>query len=78
MIQKISKMAGVKLTIGRILLIGIYWYQTTNGRFIHCHLFMHYHKGGLTIRPMRIYKEIRKLHLKLHLKNITSKIYAKS
>ena len=34
---------------------------------------MHFHKGGLTIDLM-----IRQLHLKLHLKKIKSKIYAKS
>ena len=35
---------------------------------------------GLMVKPpdMRIYKQVRKLNLKLHLKNITSKIYAKS
>ena len=41
---------------------------------------MHSHKGGLTIdltTLMRMYKQIRKLHLKLPLKKITSKIYAK-
>ena len=42
---------------------------------------MHSHNVGLTIdltTLMRMYKQIRKLHLKLHLKKITSKIYAKS
>ena len=77
MLQKVLKMTGVKLTIGRLSLIGIYWYQSTN-RFIISHLFMYSHKGGLTIDLMIIYKQIWKLHLKLHLKTITSKIYAKS
>ena len=51
---------------------------------IHSHWFIHSHKGGLTIvlmvKPplMKMYKQIRKLNLKLHLKKITSKIYAKS
>ena len=47
---------------------------------------MHFHKVWFYHRPydqtivMKIYKQIRKLHLKLHLKKITSKskIYAKS
>ena len=43
MLQKVIKMTGVKLIVGRRLLIGIYWYQSTNRRFIH------FHKGGLTI-----------------------------
>ena len=45
-LQEIFKMTGVKLTIG-ISLIGIYSYQSSN-RFINSHLFMHYHKDGLT------------------------------
>ena len=39
MLQKVIKITGVKLTVGRHLLIGIYWYQSTNRRFIHSHLF---------------------------------------
>ena len=42
---------------------------------------MHFHLSGLSIDQttlMKIYKQIRKLRLKLHLKKITSKIYAKS
>ena len=84
MLQKVSRMTEVKLRIGRLLLIGIYWYQSTNRRFIHSHLFIHSHKSGLTIglmvKPplMRIYKKIKQLNLKLHLTKITSKIYAKS
>ena len=35
---------------------------------------MHFHKGGSTIDLMRMYKQIWKLHLR----KITSKIYAKS
>ena len=76
-------MTGFKLTIGRLLLTDIYWYQSAN-RFIHSHLFIHSHKGGLTIalmaKPpvMERYKQIRKLNIELHLKMITSKIYAKS
>ena len=48
------------------------------------HLFIHSHKGGLNISLMvklpymRIYKQIRKLNLKLHLPKITSKTHAKS
>ena len=49
MLQRVIKMSGVKLTVGRLLLIGIYWYQSTNRRFIHSHLFIHSHKGGVTI-----------------------------
>ena len=51
---------------------------------MHSHLFIHSHKGGLTIgltvKPplMRMYKQVRKLNVKLHLKKITSKVYAKS
>ena len=45
-------LTGVKLTIGRLLLIGIYWYWSTNRRFIHSHLFMYLHKGCLTIGLM--------------------------
>ena len=73
-------MTGFKLAIGRILLIDIYWYQSTNRRFIHSHLFLHSHNGGLTVgllvKPplMKMYKQIRKLNLKLHLKRIVSKI----
>ena len=79
----------LELRVGRLLLIGICWYQWTNRRFVHSHLFIHSHKGGLTIdlifKPplVRIYEQIRqlnlKLHLRLHLKpKITSKIYSKS
>ena len=50
-LQKVFKMTEVKLTIGRLSLIGIYWYQWNN-RFINCCLFMHSHKGGLTIDVM--------------------------
>ena len=44
---------------------------------------MHSPKSGWTIDlmikpPLRECKQIRKLHLKLHLKKITSKIYDKS
>ena len=39
---------GVKVTICRVSLIGIYWYQSTN-KFTNSHLFMHSHKGGLNI-----------------------------
>ena len=39
------------LSIGRLSLIGTYWYQSIN-RFINSHLFMHFHKGGLSIDPM--------------------------
>ena len=82
-LQKVFKMTEVKLTISRLSLIGIYWYQSAN-RFINSNLFMHSCKGSLSIdllikiTLMRMYKQIRKLHLKLHLKKITSKIYAKS
>ena len=42
---------------------------------------MHSYKGGLSIDDqttlIRMYKQIRKLQLKLHLKKITSNIYAK-
>ena len=41
---------------------------------------MHSHEGGWNIDDqttlIRMYKQIRKLHLKLHLKKTTSKIYA--
>ena len=47
MFQKVFQMAGVKLTISRLLLKGIYWYQSANRRFIYSHLFIHSqsHKG---------------------------------
>ena len=51
-VNKVFKMTGVKLTIGRFLLKGIYWYQSTNRRFIHSHLFIHSHKGDLAIGLM--------------------------
>ena len=69
-------MTGSKLTIGRLWLIVIYWYQSTNWRFIHSHIFTRSHKGGLTIGLMvktplaEMYKQIRKLNLKLQLKKI--------
>ena len=84
MLHKVFKMIGVKLTIRRLLLIVIYWYQSTYRRFIHSHLLVHSQKGGLImflmVEPplMRMYKQIRKLFLKLHLKKITSEIYANS
>ena len=46
--NKVFMMTGVKLTIGKILLKDIYWYQSTNIRFINSHLFIHSHEGGLT------------------------------
>ena len=49
MLWKVIKITGVKLTVARRLLIGIYWYQSTNRRFLHSHLFIHSLKGGLTI-----------------------------
>ena len=49
MLQKFIKMTGVKLTVGRRLPRGIYWYQSTNRRFMHYHLIIYSHKGGLTI-----------------------------
>ena len=43
---------------------------------------MHSYKGGWSIDDQttlkRMYKQIRKLRLKLHLKTIVSKMYAKS
>ena len=45
------KTTGVKLAIGRLSLISIYWFQSTN-RFINSHLFMHSHKGGLNMDLM--------------------------
>ena len=45
-------------------------------------MFIHSHKGDLTIGIMvkptliKMNKQIRKLNLKLHLKKVTSKIYA--
>ena len=39
------------LTIGRISLIGIYWYQSIN-RFINSHFLMYFDKGGLAIDPI--------------------------
>ena len=50
-LQKVFKMTGVKLTICRVSLIGIYWYQSGN-RFVNSHLFMHSQKGGLSIDLM--------------------------
>ena len=43
MLQKVFKMTGVTLTIGRLLLKDIYWYQTSSRRFIHSRLFIHSH-----------------------------------
>ena len=78
MLQKVFKMTEVKLTIAILLQISIYWYQSTNRRFIHSH------KGAFTIglilnTPppiMRMYKQIRKLNLKFHLKKVIFKISA--
>ena len=39
MLQKGFKMTGFKLIIGRLLLIGIYWLQANNRRFMHYHTF---------------------------------------
>ena len=69
MLEKVFKMTGVKLTIGRLTLIGIYWYQSTNW-FINFYLFMHFHKGGSTIDlmiklPLREFiNKFEKQHLK--------------
>ena len=49
MLENFFKMTEVQLTIGKLLLIGIYWYQSTSIRFIHSHLFIHSHKDGFTI-----------------------------
>ena len=49
MFQKVFKITWVKLTIGILLLIGIYWYQSTSRRFINTHMSIHSHKGSLTI-----------------------------
>ena len=64
-LQKVFSMTKVKLTKGRLLLIGIYWYQSSNRRFIHSHLFIHSHKGGFIISYdqttlMRMHKQLRK------------------
>ena len=37
MLQKGFKMTGFKLIIGRLLMIGIYWLQANNRRFMHYH-----------------------------------------
>ena len=50
-LQNVFKMNGVKLTICRLSLIGIYWYHSTN-RVVNSHLFMHSHKVGLSIDLM--------------------------
>ena len=39
MLQKGFKMTGFKLIIGRLLLIGIYWLQANNRKFMHYHTF---------------------------------------
>ena len=72
-------MTRVKLTIGRLSLIGIYWYHLTN-TFINSNLFIWilslvwpYISYDRTIL-IRMYKQIRKLYLKLHQKKITSKL----
>ena len=69
------------------------WSQVNNRQtFTDKHLLIPINSEGLYIQGwfdhrsdvlyqnplMRIYKQIRKLHLKLYLKEITSKIYAKS
>ena len=51
-LQRVFKMTGVKLTIGRFLLISIYLYQSTNRRFTNSHLFIYFDKGGFTIGLM--------------------------
>ena len=51
MFQKVFTMTGIKLTIGRLSLIGIYWYKWAN-RFINSYLIMHSNKDGLTIGLM--------------------------
>ena len=50
-IQRFSRWLESKLTMCRVSLIGTYWYQSTN-RFINSYLFMHSHKGGLSIDLM--------------------------
>ena len=76
-LQKVFKITEVKLTTSRLSLIGIYLYQSAN-RVINSNLLMHSHRGSLSIDLMiktilmRMYKQIRKLHLT----KITSKIYA--
>ena len=67
----------LELTISRHLVIDIYWYQSTNRRFIYSHLFIHSLKGIYTFSQttlMRMYQQIWELNLK----NITSKMYAES
>ena len=64
MLQKVFKMTGVTLTVGRLLPKGIYWYQSSNRRFIHSCLFIHSHchMGSaysscfmhVTVAPMRL------------------------
>ena len=39
MLQKITE---VRLTIGRLLMIGIHKYKSTNRRFIHSHFFIQF------------------------------------
>ena len=46
---KVFKMTRAKLVIGRLLLISICWYQSTNRRYICSHLFIYSYKGGFTI-----------------------------
>ena len=54
MLQRVLKMAGVKLTRGTHLPIGTFWYQSTQK--VYFHLFIHSHKHGLTkglmIKPL--------------------------
>ena len=71
MLWKVIKMTGVKLTVGQPLLIGIYWYQSTNRRFIHSHLLIHSHKGGWPNNSKHIFR----VHIKhyWHFQGVTFK-----
>ena len=66
-----------------LLLISIYFYQSTNRSYICSHLFIHSYKGGLTrglLVKQPLWEYINKLKntSKITFKKITCKIYAKT
>ena len=84
-LQRDFKMSRFKLRTGRLLLIAICWYQSTNRKLIHSHTFSYilirvvWPSIGLMIKPplLRMYQQIWKLNRKLDLTKITSKISGK-
>ena len=69
--QKVFKMTEVKLTIGRLLMITIYWYQLTQKVYTFWFVYTFTsgwfdHRSYDQTTLIRMYKEVRKLHLKIY------------